>query len=80
MEVDAAAFELGVPDASAGHTLEDGGAEVGEIEGKVRPYEDVDEVVGFARTRCVEEPAVHEENGEFGEEDGRAVDHFSRVC
>ena len=80
MEVDAAAFECGVPDASAGHALEDRGAEVGEVEGEVGPDEDVDEIVCFAGARGVEEAAVHEKDGEFGEEDGGAVEHFGRVC
>lgn len=60
--------------------MEDGGAEVGEVEGEVGPDEDVDEVVGFASAGRVEEAAVHEEDGELGEEDGGAVEHFGRVC
>ncbi len=80
MEVDAAAFEGGVPDAGAGDALEDGRAEVGEVEGEVGPDEDVDEVVGFAGAGGVEEAAVHEEDGEFGEEYCGAVEHFRRVC
>ena len=80
LEVDTAAFERGVPDASTGHALEDCGTEVGEVKGKVGPDEDVDEIVGFARSRRVEEAPVHEENGQLGEEDGRAVEHFHCVC
>lgn len=80
MEVDAAAFERGVPDASAGHALEDRGAEVGEVEGEVGPDEEMDEIVSFACAGSVEEAAVHEEDGEFGEKDGGAVDHFGCVC
>lgn len=80
LEVDAAAAEGGVPDAGAGHALEDGGAEVGEVEGEVGPDEEVDDEVGLARPGHVEEPAVHEEDGELGEEDGGAVEHFGGVC
>ena len=80
MEVDTAAFERRIPDTSTGHALEDCGAEVGEVEGKVGPDEEVDEIVGFACFGCVEEAAVHEEDGEFGEEDGGAVEHFCCVC
>ena len=36
--------------------------------------------MGFSRARGVEETAVHEQDGEFGEEDGRAVEHFRGVC
>ncbi len=79
-EVDAAALDRVVPDAGAGHALEDGGAEVWEVKGKVGPDEDVDEVVGFTVAGGVEEAAVHEEDGEFGEEDGGTVDHFGRVA
>lgn len=79
LEVDAAAAEGGVPDAGAGHALEDGGAEVGEVEGEVGPDEEVDDEVGLARPGHVEEPAVHEEDGELGEEDGGAVEHFGGV-
>lgn len=80
LEIDAAALERGVPDAGARDALEDGGAEVGEIEGEVGPDEDVDEVVSFAGTGGVEEAAVHEEDGKLGEEDGGAIKHFGRVC
>ena len=80
MEVDAATFERWVPDSSAGHALEDGRGEVGEVEGKVGPDEDVDEIMGFAGARGVEEAAEHEEDGQFCEEDGGAVEHFGRVC
>ena len=34
----------------------------------------------FSRAGRVEEAAVHEEDGEFGEEDGGAVEHFGCVC
>ena len=80
LEVDTAAFERWIPDASTGHALEDCGAEVGEVKGKVGPDENVDEVVGFARSGRVEEAPVHEEDGQFGEEDGGAVEHFHCVC
>lgn len=73
-------MEGGVPDAGAGHALEDGGAEVGEVEGEIGPDEDVDEDVGFARAGHIEKAAVHEEDGELGEEDGGAVKHFRGVC
>lgn len=36
--------------------------------------------MGLARAGGVEEPAVHEEDGELGEEDGGAVEHFGGVC
>ena len=36
-------------------------------------------MVGFARAGRVEEAAVHEEDGEFGEEDGGAVEHFGCI-
>ncbi len=36
--------------------------------------------MGFAGAGRVEEAAVHEEDGEFGEEYGGAVEHFRRVC
>ena len=36
--------------------------------------------MGFAGAGCVEEAAVHEEDGEFGKEDGRAIEDFGRVC
>lgn len=80
LEVDAAALEGGIPDAGARHALEDGGAEVGEVEGEIGPDEDVDEDVGFTRAGRVEEPAVHEEDGELCEKDGGAVEHFGCVC
>lgn len=59
MEVDAAAFEGGIPDAGARDALEDCGAQVGDVEGEVGPDEDEDEVVGFSGARGVEEAAVH---------------------
>lgn len=80
MQVDTAAFEGGIPDASAGYALEDAGEEVGEVESEVGPDEDVDEIVGFAGPGCVEKAAIHEEDGKFGEEDGRAVEDFGCVC
>lgn len=73
MEVDAAAFERRVPDTSARHALKDGGEEVGEIEGEVCPDEDVDKIVGFPGSGYVEEATVHEEDGELGQENCRAV-------
>ena len=73
MEIDAAAFERRIPDTSAGHALKDGGEEVGQIEGEVCPDEDVDKIVGFPGASYVEEATVHEEDGELGEKDRRAV-------
>ena len=73
MEIDAAAFERRVPDTSAGHALEDGREEVGEVEGEICPDEDVDEIVSFPYAGYVEEATVHEEDGELGEKDRRAV-------
>ena len=79
LEVDAAAFDHGVPNAGAGHALKDGGAQIGEVEGEVGPDEDVDEVMGFAGACGVEEAAVHEQYGKLCEEDGWAVEHLGRI-
>ena len=72
-------MHAGIPDAGARHALEYRRAEVGEVEAEVGPDEEVDQVVGFSCAGRVEEAAVHEEDGEFGEEDGGAVDHFCGV-
>ena len=79
-KVDAASFDGGIPDAVTRHALEDGGTEVGEVEGEIGPDEDEDEIVGFTRAGCVEEAPIHQQDGEFGEEDGWAVKHFRGVC
>ena len=52
---------------------------MGDVKGDVGPDDEVDEIVGFARAGWVEETAVHEQDGEFGEEDGWAVKHFRDV-